>query len=437
MSEEEHKLSIQEIILGFFNDEFQSYKNTLLQLLINESAENLDNFNEDQLQAVFMICMKLLSSSSFESSQQINLCLSLVCNLTITEEHSQIFLNLNLVKEPTGLFSAKSDFAFALDSFLNYDSQLVEENDTDVDVLSCGAVIGNAVDSSSTTIAWEENDGWQYVSSILCNLTRLEDGRSIILKQSTGYMQKLVRQIRSNNPTRRRGAVAVLRTCLFDNEIHWWMLHEIDVVPYIMLPMVVATPLTEMEKKGMEPKLWISAENPAKKWEPEIDILMMLLECVILLCQKRGIREALRKKNVYAICRNLDYLQEDEGVSNLILEIVNLLMRYVYIIIYVNICIYIYMYIYIYLYIYIYTYINSLILTPNRDEDPDAPLEEKNTQAVKQLTITAEASVNEGDKGIPIRKNITNLSSSDCKDEKNLEKGEETESHGSYLNEVD
>mmetsp|Transcript_27805 Transcript_27805/g.26623 ORF Transcript_27805/g.26623 Transcript_27805/m.26623 type:complete len:399 (-) Transcript_27805:51-1247(-) len=398
MSEKEDKLSIQEIILGFFNDEFQSYKNTLLQLLINESAENLDSFSEDQLQAVLMICMKLLSSSSFESSQQINLCLSLVCNLTITEEHSQIFLNLNLVKEPTGLFSAKSDFAFALDSFLNYDSQLVEENDTDVDVLSCGAaVIGNAGDSSSLANTWEETDGWQYMSSILCNLTRLEDGRSIILKQSTGYMQKLVRQIRSNNPTRRRGAVAVLRTCLFDNEIHLWMLHEIDVVPYIMLPMVVATPLTEMEKKGMEPKLWISAENPAKKWEPEIDILMMLLECIILLCQKRGIREELRKKNVYPICRNLDYLQEDEGVSNLILEIVNLLMR---------------------------------------DEDPDAPLE-----AVKQLTITAEpsrtaeASVDEIDKEIPNKKNIIN--NSIRKDEKIVEKGEELESHGSYLNEVD
>lgn len=402
MSEKVDKLSVQEIILGFFNDSFQSHKDTLLQLLINESAENLSDFSEDQLQAVFMICMKLLSSSSFESLQQINLCLSLVCNLTITEEHSQIFLNLNLVKEPTGLFSAKSDFAFALDSFLNYDSQLVEENemvDTDVDVSSSSAVIGNSVDSSSVVNAWEEIDGWQYMSSILCNLIRLEDGRSIILKQSTGYMQKLVRQIRSNNPTRRRGAVAVLRTCLFDNEIHWWMLHEIDVVPYIMLPMVVATPLTEMEKKGMEPKLWISAENPAKKWEPEVDILMMLLECVILLCQKRGIREQLRKKNVYPICRNLDYLQEDEGVSNLILEIVNLLMR---------------------------------------DEDPDAPQEERNTQPVKKLAISAEARVDEGDKGIISRKSVTDQSNVVSKDENIVvERGEELESHRSYLNEVD
>ena len=77
----------------------------------------------------------------------------------------------------------------------------------------------------------------------------------------------------------------------------------------------------------MNPILWLSSENPNKTWEPEIDILIMLLECIVLLCQKRGIRDELRKRKVYPLCRNLDYLQEDEGASNIILEIVNFLMR--------------------------------------------------------------------------------------------------------------
>ena len=51
------------------------------------------------------------------------------------------------------------------------------------------------------------------------------------------------------------------------------------------------------------------------------------------------------------MCRNLDYLQEDEDVSNLILEIVNLLMR---------------------------------------DEDPDAPLEvDGNDAALQGKTLPA------------------------------------------------
>ncbi len=98
------------------------------------------------------------------------------------------------------------------------------------------------------------------------------------------------------------------------------------MLPYILMPLVVATPFTEQEKLGMDPTLWMQAENTKKKSEPEPDIAKMLLECIILLCQRRGIREELRRRKVYPICRNLDYSQEDEAVSATILEIVNLLM---------------------------------------------------------------------------------------------------------------
>lgn len=77
----------------------------------------------------------------------------------------------------------------------------------------------------------------------------------------------------------------------------------------------------------MDPILFLSAEDPLKTWEPEINILHMLLECLILLCQRRGIREELRKRKIYPICRNLDYMQEDEVASEKILEIVNFMMR--------------------------------------------------------------------------------------------------------------
>ena len=76
----------------------------------------------------------------------------------------------------------------------------------------------------------------------------------------------------------------------------------------------------------MDPMLWLQAENSKKQSDPAPDIVKMLLECIILLCQRRGVREELRKRKVYPICRNLDYMQEDEGVSTTILEIVNLLM---------------------------------------------------------------------------------------------------------------
>lgn len=92
-------------------------------------------------------------------------------------------------------------------------------------------------------------DPWQHVGSVLCNLTRFDDGRRILLRQSSGYMPKLVTQvsmmnvyqcvyddvrtftnkekystltitfdvqIRSQNVVRRRGAVGSLRRFLYN-----------------------------------------------------------------------------------------------------------------------------------------------------------------------------------------------------------------------------
>lgn len=53
----------------------------------------------------------------------------------------------------------------------------------------------------------------------------------------------------------------------------------------------------------------------------------MLLESVLMLCQRRVLREELRKRKVYPIVRNLDYVIEDEELSAIIFEIVNFLMR--------------------------------------------------------------------------------------------------------------
>ena len=53
--------------------------------------------------------------------------------------------------------------------------------------------------------------------------------------------------------------------------------------------------------------------------------MKMLVECIILLCQRRGIREELRKKKVYPVLRNLDLKVEEEKVSAAIYEAVNFL----------------------------------------------------------------------------------------------------------------
>lgn len=49
----------------------------------------------------------------------------------------------------------------------------------------------------------------------------------------------------------------------------------------------------------------------------------MLLECFLILCHKRVIRDRLRLKKVYPILRNLDVFQDNEEVSVVIYDVVS------------------------------------------------------------------------------------------------------------------
>ena len=77
----------------------------------------------------------------------------------------------------------------------------------------------------------------------------------------------------------------------------------------------------------MDPSLWMLAQNPEKSYEDDKEILQMLLDSIVLLSQRRLLRTELRKRKVYPIVRNLDYVLEDETISATIYEIVNFMMR--------------------------------------------------------------------------------------------------------------
>lgn len=120
--------------------------------------------------------------------------------------------------------------------------------------------------------------------------------------------------------------MAVIRSCLFDTSLHWWFVRDLRGVTYLLLPIVLGKrSFKEDEKVGMDPVLWMQPGD--KVPEPQKDILKMLLECILLLCQTRAIREELRKCKAYPIIRNMDEEQEDEDISTVVYEIVDFLMR--------------------------------------------------------------------------------------------------------------
>lgn len=240
--------------------------------------------------------LKLLENKNKDSK----VFLILLANLTIEEEIAQSFVEV-VYYSPTPPVHVHE----LIESFLNYDPQDEIFFESDDDRLLA--------------------DPWQQVSSILCNISRLDKGRDVLFTRSKRVIPRLLLQISSRNITRRRGAVGTLKNLLFNVDEHQWLLQETETLTTILLPLLVNTPFTEAEELGMDPKLQKPADD--KQPEPDIGIVLMLLECILLLCQRRIIREMLRKRKVYPIIRNLDYLLGNDTVSDIIFELVNLLMR--------------------------------------------------------------------------------------------------------------
>jgi len=354
MSEEDASPSISELIRGLSDESMAEHSLLLLQLLVNKAAEIAAGETEEAsacaqevVVSVCAYCLHALSKGD-KSAQEVNLLLSTLANITILGEHAQCFVNLVLEQEDSvsskkdNLSENASSSPFSLPppppslSVSTTSSPCVTAFKT---VLTRGLTSYNLEAEAERTfflegsggadadVYWEENDPWQHTMSLLCNLSTIEEGRRVLLQQATGYMQKLALNVTSKNPCRRRGALSSIRSCLFDTNIHWWMVHEVNIVTSVLLPLVVATPFTEQEKQGMDPVLWTRAENPKTRAESIVDLVKLSLDCITLLCQTRPIREELRKRQVYPVCRNLDYMQEDEGVNSSIYEIVQFLMR--------------------------------------------------------------------------------------------------------------
>ena len=281
----------------------------MLGLLANRLGEA--TLSDDEVQTVAEEMFSQLDLYS-RNKKVVDLCLVVLSNLTVAEANSETFVKqeVRICDESSGDLEASKRLQALIDALLKHNPQT---EDVNIDYGKKEAVT--------------EVDPWAHGASIVCNLCRTELGRKMIMKVSNGYIPKIASQIRSLNLVRRQGCVGALRTCLFDSEVHWWMLHEAKILPYILYPLVVAMPFDEKDKEGMDPRIWMAADDATKKYEPDVGVRKMLLECIVLLCQKKSQRHDLRKWKVYPVCRNLDLEQEDEGVSEVILDIVNFLMR--------------------------------------------------------------------------------------------------------------
>ncbi len=209
------EVTVEEILEGIHNPAFASQRLPLLELLTNKLGESAcstiipvgahtDSKTEDslsniatppatfattmtnaELETLFKTLLTILEKTSCKTLQGrkiVNMSLCALSNSTITETQASVFLELTRNNNPGESIGETStlnrQFHLMIRKYLEYNPQLED---------------GYAEDDD-----WIGVDEWQFGGNILTNLCQLEDGRKVILRQSTKYMESLPVQVRSN-----------------------------------------------------------------------------------------------------------------------------------------------------------------------------------------------------------------------------------------------
>jgi hypothetical protein len=172
-------------------------------------------------------------------------------------------------------------------------------------------------------------DGFEQFGSVLCNLSQLQEGRDLLRRRSTQVLPRLVLQLQSPNPVRRRGSAAAIRNCCYETADHDWLLHEILVVPHLLLPLAGPEELLPAERDGMDPLILKNLDRlgAEKAHEPDEETRRALLGALHLLCTSKISRQYMRRLRAYPLIRNLDTWEQSESLKDLCYSIVSFLIR--------------------------------------------------------------------------------------------------------------
>lgn len=269
--------------------------------------------------------------------KRVNWALALLVNLTRTERGAVELIGRSFPEEavPTSQLSnddadaatpTKPQLELLLNRFLSTDY---------IDTESFDAKANDYDEYEAHEWDSQSEDPYQHMAAVLMNSTQTEQGRRWVMKilrtgpndaASTSVLQKLLPQLRSSNPVRRRGVAGTVKNCCLDTGAAWWLLNQVCLTKHVLYPLAGPEELDVEDKRGMDPDLWL--EGPDKVREPDPHTRLLLVESILLLCASgRQSRQSLRLSRVYVILKWADMVEEEENVSERINECVQFLRR--------------------------------------------------------------------------------------------------------------
>lgn len=126
---------------------------------------------------------------------------------------------------------------------------------------------------------------------------------------------------------RRKGVASTIKNIAFDIPSHplFFSEDDIDILPYLLLPMTGNEEYDLEETEAMLPDLQLLP--PDKQRDPDPSIIQTHVETLLLLSTTRAGRDRMREVKVYPIIRETHIRVDDEGVQAACERLVQVLMR--------------------------------------------------------------------------------------------------------------
>jgi len=172
---------------------------------------------------------------------------------------------------------------------------------------------------------------FDYLAYLFADLAKHAEGRQYFLtKQAYDDvipLTKLVVFTEHKSDIRRKGVASTIKNVAFEVDAHPKFLNEddINVLPYLLLPITGNEEYDEEDTMTMLPDLQLLP--PDKQREKDPSIIQTHIETLMLLTTTREGRDILREVKVYPVIRETHLQIENEDVREACERLVQVLMR--------------------------------------------------------------------------------------------------------------
>ncbi|TEA11481.1 Protein HGH1-like protein [Colletotrichum sidae] len=192
-------------------------------------------------------------------------------------------------------------------------------------------VLNQLIDLFVKEKGYNKDADYDYLAYLFADLTKHAEVRQhFVTRQEYDDVvpiTKLKVFTEHTSEVRRKGVASTIKNVAFEIQFHPQFLDEteVDILPYILLPIIGSEEYDDEDTDGMLPDLQLLP--PDKKRDADPRIMQTHLETLLLLTTTREARELMRRVKVYPIVRETHARVDDEGVKDACDRLVQVLMR--------------------------------------------------------------------------------------------------------------